>query len=219
MGSLELYFKNTSKAEKKYIRSLAENPDIYLSRYNFAVSEIPLEKLHNALKELKALEEQVLNNTERTGDAAILYKIFFAKAFIYGLLENIPDALENYQRALNFRPDSREIKRNIELLTKNQQGSGKSKKGQKGNKSEEGEQKASAEEQGDQKKDKDSKGKEENKNQDVKGQDEESLKKKNLSEEEVEQILKEIKDQESRVRAKENNKDEGAKGKENDKNW
>lgn len=194
-------------AREFYIGALLERPESIQFRYNLAIANTAGERLSDALKELDAIEESYKNRKVSEADYEDLFKLYFAKAFLHGLTQNVDQALEYYQKALRIKPDAVDVKKNIELLIqqkKSQEGKdgkpSKDKKdgGKKGDKSDKGD-------------NKDSKGKDKDK-QNMKGQDEESLKKKNLSKEEIEQILKEIKDQESKVRAKESQKNkEGQK--------
>lgn len=215
-GAFSVYRQESLEAQKHFVTALLENPYSPVFRYNLSISNMMAEQLSDALKELDALEASYKARKNIKEDLQQIYKIYFAKAFVYGLIQNVDAALDYYQRALRIKPDSLEIKKNIELLVQQQ-------KGQKGKSGKPSDQESDdSSEKGDESKEKgdkeDSEGKDKDK-KDPKGQDEESLKKKNLSKEEIEQILKEIRNQESKVRAKENQKNNEGKGVGNEKPW
>lgn len=213
IGFLKMYMKNPIDAKKKFTEALLENPTYVLARYNLSMSNLHLEQLKDSLKELNALEK-VYENSPKFEYSDQLYKVYFAKGFILGLVQDIDGALASYQNALKIKPKSEEVKNNIEILTS--KGSGRSKNGESDEKKEgkEGDDKTGSEGgKGDSKKGT-GKGNKDN----PKGRDDSSLKRKNLSKEEIKQILKEIKDQESKVRAKEN-KNTDRKGGPSGKTW
>jgi len=192
-------------ARDLYIGALLEDPNSIYYRYNLAIANTAGERLRDAQKELETIELFYKEREVLESDHQALFKLYFAQAFVYGLVQDTEKALAYYQKALQFQ-DSLDVKKNIELLiTQEKQKSkdGKSSKDKKdgGKKGEKSENKGDKE---------DSKGDDKDKKE-IKGQDEDSLKKKNLSPEEIEQILKEIKNQESKVRGKENQKNKGEK--------
>ncbi len=211
-GVFQKYLGNSTQAEKDFKTALLENPYHYVARYNLSMTDLELEKLKDALTEIEEVEKIHLSD-EHLSRSKEMFKVYFAKAFLLGLIEDIPGALESYQKALSVVPDSLEVKNNIEILTKS--GSGKGKKGKSKGKKKGG--KGDGGESGDQKDKSKGQGEGDEKN-DPKGRDDSSLKKKNLSKEEIEQILKEIKNQESRVRAKATKK-KGKSGGQNEKSW
>ncbi len=202
--------ENPRAAKKEFLKALLENPGDDIARYNLAISNLASEQVKDALKEVEALEK-AYEADSRFEMSDRLFNVYFAKAFILGFIQDVPGALGAYQKALRIKPASLKVKNNIEVLTAQSsggKGGGESDPDKKGKKSKgEGDEESSD---GDQK-DK-SKGSNEGDKEDIKGQDDESLKKKNLSKEELEQILKEIKDQESKVRSKENKKNTDKKG-------
>jgi len=202
------------QARQSFLNALLENPKSRVFRYNLSISNIVNEKLKEALNEVEALESFYKEKEIKKSDYDELFKIYFAKGFLYGLIQKTDKALEYYQKALRIKPGSLEVKKNIELLVQ-QKRSQKSKDGKPSY--EEGE---DGEEIGDpdKKGDKDKSAGEQNSEEKSKGE-EESLKRKNLTKEEIEQILKEIKNQESKVRAKESQKNRNKKGTGDEKPW
>jgi len=194
-------------AREHYIGALLENPDSNYYRYNLAISNTAGERLSDALKELEVIESSYKGRKIEDSELADVFKLYFAKAFLHSLTQNVDEALEYYQKALFINPDSIDVKKNIELLIQ-QKKSQQSKDGKPSKDKKDGGKKGEkSDDKGD---NKDSKGNDKDK-KDLKGQDDETLKKKNLTKEEIEQILKEIKDQESEVRAKESQKNKGEK--------
>lgn len=212
LGFFDIKMENPIDAEKEFRLALLEDSNHLLARYNLSMTNLRLEKLKDALKELDSLEKTYEAN-KKFENSAELFHVYFAKAFLLGMINNTPAALETYQKALRIAPDSLEVKNNIEILTK----SG-SKGGKGGESGEEKDGKGGEEGPGGDKKNKKKGSGKGDSNDDPKGQDDSSLKKKNLSKEEIDQILKEIKNQESRVRAKANKK-KGKPGGNNEKTW
>ena len=208
-GTWAVRQKDFVAAQEHYINALLEAPNFDEYRYNLSIANMANERLSDALKELNAIEEQFKQQKITKKDHSRLFKLYFATAFVHGLTQNTDPALDYYQRALEIKPDSKEVKKNIELLIQQSQqqsskdGKKSDKKGKSGKEQDDSQEKGA---------DKNQEGKDKDQDE-VKGQDEESLKKKNLSKEEINQILKEIKEQESKVRAKENQKNKDQKGK------
>ena len=138
-------------------------------------------------------------------------ELAFATHFNMGVLEGADGqfdrALASYQAALEFQPDSVEVKTNIEMLIQQQKkgggkGGGKDKKKGKGDKDK-----------------KDDKGEDDNKdfqNKDPNYKPE--FKGEKMSKKDVEQILGELKKQEQKIRAKHNRKEKKQRAN-NGKNW
>lgn len=215
-GVLEAYFENSKESKEFFLEALTLEPNYFEARYNLALNDMTEEQLANSYKELEYLEAAIVNSTNLSTDikSQSLFKVYFAKAFIKGLLGEIPQALELYQNCLDIHPDSKDVKKNIELLLQGQQGEGGDKQSdEESDKSgKDGKNRSDKSKKGDESKDSEG---EEMSDKDIKGRDDKSLKRKKLSKKEVNQILKEIKKQESEIRSKENTqfKGEGASGK------
>jgi len=216
-GVLELYFEKYDSAKTAFLKSLVFEPGSVYTRYNLSLVSLKQENLVAADKELKFLEKQIWNAKDYKNKSSDLFRVFFAQAFIKTMLKEVPKALAKYQDCLSLDPNSRDVKKNIELLMASQQGEsgqqGKdkssksdSKKGDKDSKDKK--------EGGDQDENDEGKGKDKS-DEDIKGRDDSSLERKKMSEKERAQILKEIKNQESRIRSQENSKykGEGSSGK------
>lgn len=202
---MESYLEQEEKGEKSFTEALLKDPHFEPARYNLAMSHLNQEQIHQAQKELDYIE---LSKNKLGKDS--LYRLYFAKAYVHSLIKNTDAALENYQKALGFKPDSTEIKKNIEILTLQAQQQPQSGKGDKKQKDQASSDQGEGEPQDKGEKDsKNKSGKEKADQQEITGQDDKSLEKKKLSKRDVEQILKEIKKQESRVRSKENSKFKG----------
>ena len=133
----------------------------------------------------------------------------------------MPEALENYQAALELKPDSTETKHNIELLIQNggQNSSGgdnEKKENQDGQGGGQDEQKNENEQDGENKDDKDGKDKKEYSNGNPKYKPR-PFKSGELSEGDVKKILGELKNQEQKIRANFDKKER--KDKKNEKDW
>ncbi|MCB0385819.1 MAG: tetratricopeptide repeat protein [Bdellovibrionales bacterium] len=118
---------------------------------------------------------------------------------------DIESALKYYQAALDLRPDSNEVKTNIELLWQGQSGQGE---GQgKGDQNNEDKEKKPSEDKKDQNRD----GPYDQKKQPM------PFKSKELSQQDMRKILEEIKNQEQKIRAQEN--EQGRKEAPHGKDW
>ena len=215
-GVLDLYFENYEEAKNSFLKALVLEPESALVRYNMSLVDISEERLALADKELSYLEKRVWASKDYKNKPQDLFKILFAQAFLKTMLKDIPGALKKYQDCLELNPKSKEVKKNIELLLSGQSGQSgpQGQKDESKKESKEGDKESQAKNEGDKKDDSDGK---EKAQKDPKGRDDSTLKRKNLSEKEIDQILKEIKNQESKIRAKENNKYEGKRT--NGKTW
>ncbi len=187
-GAVYLRLKDIDAAKNSFSRALINEPRLGVSRYSLAFSLLSAEQHKEAIQELDALI------TEQTSQKN-LFKVYFAKAVVYSLIGELEKALDFYQKCLYIQSDSVEVKTNIELLFGGGDGEGEG----KSNRS-----KLSK------KKDKESKageGDKEKKEQDEKSKDatekekKDSEKKKNLSPQDIERILKELKQQEKKIRS------------------
>ena len=161
------------------------------------------------MKELdKAVSQYKLALKLAPGDSKrereVRFRSLFNTAAVLASQNKNDEALETYQRALELKPDSIETKTNMELLTQSGGGGGQGDKESK-NPQDQGEGGG----EGDKDKDKKFSNKGNSQPQPYKGQD--------LSKQDVDRILDELKQQEESIRAKDQN--EGRKDAPPDKDW
>jgi len=171
-------------AEKQLLNALPKAPFDPVLRLNLGLTYEVQKKPERALKEYNtALRSSVIT------DEAQFYA-HFNSGNASAQLKNIPQALAHYQAALKVRPDSEEVKKNIELLM--QQGGGQGKGDKKdnngqGNEQSENENKGPGENENDQPQDQ--------------GKQKPEFKSQNLSKDDVRKIMEELKSQEKKIRA------------------
>lgn len=182
----------------------------------------PEEERKSLLYALELAQKKSLNTDT-------LFAIQFNLGVHYGRLKKVEEALEHYQAALELKPDSKEVKTNIELLLQQQ-----SKGGESSSSSEKQQGSDSQNNNQDQNKDGDQDKKDQQGNQDQKengenkkddGKRDSSAKYKprpyqgdQLSEGDVKKILGELRNQEQKIRANFDKKEKG-KSYKNEKDW
>lgn len=233
---LEMIYKNNRavgdfKKEKKieayeqFLSLLAIDPFNFTVQFNLGstLSGVAEEAKALALyKDLLTKVDEILPKTTDKDEQQKLLRIKFALLYNLGVsyqsTQDIDPALENYQKALELLPDSQEIKTNIELMfSGGKGGKGKSKDKDKGEgKSGEGEPSEGSE--GDDQKNQDrqqpSEGKEPKEGQGKQGKE---FDQKQMSMENLKQIMDELKQQEQNIRAKVQRK--GGKSEPKEKQW
>ncbi len=133
--------------------------------------------------------------------------------------KDIPKALSYYQKALDYRPDSREVKTNIELALKQQQGGGgNGNDKQQQDKGSEKKDNKDNKDKKDQKDQKDPKDKQDQSQPEPKSQPK-PFQSQALNENDVRRILEELKRQEEQIRAKQNVDNRKTPEKQIDKDW
>jgi Ca-activated chloride channel homolog len=184
-------------AFKDFAKALGK--DAYNPTFHFNLGDAFLKngEVNKALNEYDSVEKSP------KADSELKFKSMFNAGNAAVQAKDIPKALSYYQRALGYKPDSQEVKTNIELALREQQGGGgssdKDKDKDKKDKGNEG--KDDKQQQGDKDKDQDKKEgapKEEPKEQPKPFQS------KALNENDVRRILEELKRQEEQIRAKQN---------------
>lgn len=201
------------EAHERFMESLAEVPFSPEVHYNIGTSFLVNQEFEKALSEY----EQTLKLAAGAGkrEAALRFHAHFNAAIALTQLKRIDEALEHYQRALDLNPESVETKTNIELLTQNQtggQGEGEQQKQDSDNQSgqdQNNQGQAPHQEPTDQQK------KRQQGNQ--KKQEPRPFDSEQLSKQDVQKILEELKRQEEQIRAKMQR--EGAKDAPPDKDW
>lgn len=187
--------EQTSEAYEKFVESLAEAPFSPIVRLNLGVTFEKSEQYQKAFQEYLAAHKNA-------DQAEFKYYALFNAAEVLARQKKIPEALAYYQAALEINPSSREAKTNIELLIQQGGGGGKGDQPQKNQKEGEDE------------------NQEPDENTKMVNRREEKPKpfeSKELSQKDVEKILEELRNQEQKVRAKQNEKK--AKEKPREKDW
>ena len=196
--------EQVSEAYTKFVESLAEEPFSSEVKINLGLAFELNEEKEKALSEYAS----VLKNSKRP---EVRYFALFNTARILGEEKKYNEALNFYQAALEIVPNSREVKTNIELLHQQQQQQGGGGKN----------------DQDDKNKNKDKKDKGEGEDEQDKNQDSprvnrrkqkpKPFKSQELTKKDVEKILEELKNQEQKVRAKQNKKN--TKEQPREKDW
>ncbi len=226
-GIQSLKAGDAAMAGEHFAQALATEPFQSALHLNFALALDAQKRPDEALQSLKTAESMAAS-----ADAVFYSR--FNRAEIQGRAKKVDEALVDYQGALELRPNSLEVKTNIELLIAQQQqqqqnqnkdGEGQPSKDNKDGKGEQNkDQKASKDSQKDPKDDqKDPKDPKDGKDQQKKMNPQGDAKYKprpfqgELSEGDVKKILGEIKQQEQKIRAEYNRKD--VKERPRDKDW
>ena len=111
--------KNLAAAQKSYLQSLVYNRDSLTARLNIALTFELMGDRDKAEREYASIIEDP--NFKNQPD---MFYAYFNWAKILGDLKRNDEALQAYQKALSFRPDSIEVKTNIELLLQERSGRG-----------------------------------------------------------------------------------------------
>lgn len=182
-GVSEVEKENGYQAEKTFIGALADDPFNVVLKYNLGTSYLAQKKYDAATKEYGA----ILRRAELNKDLA--FAAHFNAAVAAQENKNVDLALKHYQGALDLKPDSKEVKTNIELLTNAQGGGGGKGDQQKDPKDPKGDNPGETPQNGDKSKDKPEKP---------------------IGEKEMKDILEELGRQEQRIRALEYGNKKGA---------
>ncbi|MBK9295112.1 MAG: hypothetical protein IPM57_11865 [Oligoflexia bacterium] len=204
--------ENYNEAFNKFVEALSKAPENALMHFNLANTFHKNKETKKALTELEAVEAM------GTADDETKYMAMFNAGNMAVEAKDLPKAMDYYQKALKYKPDSKEVKTNIELALKQEQGGG----GGGGDNDQEQNQEDKDNKDG--KDGKDNKDKKQdpknNENKDDKqGQKKQPqpFKSKDLNESDVRRILEELKRQENEIRAKSQknkpSKEEPASGK------
>lgn len=199
--------ENNQQAYQSFLEGLSHSPMDPTLKLNLGFTFYLNEEYAKALKESRSVAQQAKDSDGR-------FYGYFNAAKAAEKLKDIPLALSLYQKALAERPQSKEVKTNIELLFQGGEGEG------------EGEQQSENPENQDQKQPNEGSGEQEQKNPPPEGKGQQPEQKKQqpkpfqsqeLTDDDVRKILEELKDQENRIRANEMQK--GAKEAPRDKDW
>lgn len=200
-GVRALKEERASDSYNYFAQSLAEMPFSPEAHFNLGTTYFLNKEFEKAQKQFAEAAELANKN----GNQVAEFASHFNAAVAATEAKQTEAALESYQKALNLKPDSIEVKTNIELLTRAQSGG------------EGGENKEPKEDQGE--------GNQEQKQQQNSGQPNQQQQKKQpkpfdskeMSQQDVNRIVEELKRQEEQIRAK--FQGEKIKSAPNDKDW
>lgn len=189
-------------AHNYFAQSLAELPFSPEAHFNLGTTYFANKEFEKAQKEF----EQAANLAKASKNEEAEFVSHFNAAVSASETKQIDAALDSYQRALAVKPDSVEVKTNIELLVRSQSG-------------------GDGEDNKDQKKDEGGQGDKDQKPKPNQGQQQKQQQKpqpkpfdsKDMSQQDVNRIVEELKRQEEQIRAKFQN--EKMKSAPNDKDW
>lgn len=212
--------QNYLMAQEKFIQALAKEPFLSNIHFNLALSFYGLQQVDKA-------EASYLTAIKLASDEEIKFMSYFNLGEMFGKIKNTELALKYYQEALRMKPDSQETKINIELLIQQQQQQDQKGQGQSKDQQDQQDEKDKK----DQKDKQDSKGEQEKKDEKDQGEKEQDqpkqygknkpqpkeFKSEELSQNDVNKILGELKQQEQKIRAEFNKK--AGKEKARDKDW
>jgi Ca-activated chloride channel homolog len=209
--------KKPVEAFDRFTESLADLPFRPEVHYNLGTSFLANKEVDKALSQFQEAVRLAPGDSLREG--AVRFRAYFNAGVALTELKRIDEALEMYQRALNEVPDSIEAKTNIELLVQSQAGGG----GGEDEKDQENQQ-----DKGNQKDSKPKEGQDQDKSkpdqpQQFQNQPKEKptprpFKSDQLSQQDVNRILEELKRQEEQIRAR-MQQQQGGKDAPPDKDW
>lgn len=189
-------------AHNFFAQSLAEIPFSPEAHFNLGTTYFVNKEFEKAKREF----EQAANLAKSANNSEAEFASHFNAAVSSAEAKQVDAALDSYQRALALKPDSIEVKTNIELLTRAQSGGG-------------------GEDEKEQKKDEGGEGDKDKKPQPSQGEQQQQKQKpqpkpfnsKDMSQQDVNRIVEELKRQEEQIRAKFQN--EKMKSAPNEKDW
>lgn len=201
--------ENYNEAFNKFADALSKDPESPIMHFNLANTFHKNGQTPKALTELEAVEAM----PQASADAK--YMAMFNAGNMAVEAKDLTKAMGYYQKALQYKPDSQEVKTNIELALRDPQGGGG------GGKDDEKKEKQ------DQKQDqKENENKDENKGEKKEQKPDQGqrpkpkpFQSKDLNEADVKRILEELKRQENEIRAKNQKKNKNAEVPQSGKDW
>lgn len=185
----ELFLADKTFEAKQIIQNeVIQNPNSPELKYNFG-------KIFEKTNEVEDSIREYLSAAKSTQNSELQFQALFNAAKLYADKKDIKNGLKYYQMALDLKPDSVEVKTNIELLVQSGGGGGG-----------EGQNNQQQDQQGDQKDQKQGDGKEQQQQPPQSGQQQKQsapqFKSQELTEQDVRRILEELKRQEDQIRKK-----------------
>jgi tetratricopeptide (TPR) repeat protein len=218
-GARKLSKGQSVEAYDQFTQALTDLPFSGDVHYNIATTFLTNQEFEKAINEYAQAMKLAKGETDH--DKSVRFYSLFNSAVAMTELKKTDEALELYQQALEIKPDSVETKTNMELLSANggggQGGDDKDDK-QDQNKDQKGngkDQKDSKDGKDDKKDQKPQQG--QNQDQQKEKQKPKPFKSEDLTQQDVNKILEELKNQEERVRAEMNH--EGPKDVSPEKDW
>jgi tetratricopeptide (TPR) repeat protein len=208
-GVSYLLRKEYYRAHKEFMSALEDDPLNLTVQMNLGLNYEANEEHEKAEKTYLSILPLLPENSEYS------FPAHFNLGVIQGVQRKIPAALASYQKALEMKPDSKEVKTNIELLWQGGQGEGDGKDQENQKDSKSGKQGRNGKDDKDQKDQKDQKQPNESDNKQKKKP--RPFQSQELKQEDVKRIMDELKNQEQNIRAQEYQK--GAKEPANSKDW
>ncbi len=189
--------KKFLEAQDQFVELLSDHPFQPTYQYNLGTSFILIEERNKAIQ----MFQEILK--KKPIPPTVEFLALFNLGFLYSAEEggDVEKALDYFQKALAFNPESKEIKINIELLMRGGKGGGKGDKENPEDSKDQGED-------GEQPKEPQKFTNKKQPNQ---------FDSKDMSKNDVKKILEELKKQEQRIRAKHDRK--GGKEADREKNW
>ncbi len=199
-----------SKALQELVDVVSDRPFDPIPLFNTSSSLLGLSRIEDAEKTLRILVDIAIPDAEKNKLyppatlAAVKFVTHFNYAYVLSKKGELNNALENYQSALDIYPRSLEVKTNIELLVQQMQGGG----GKSDQENEDDQQDQEGEGQGQQQKQQEQEQQSDQQKQQKKQKNKKpkEFKSKELSKQDVKQILDELKRQEEDIRKRINEK-------------
>jgi tetratricopeptide (TPR) repeat protein len=117
VGSRELEKGSFTDAQKDFLRALSIDPFIGELHVNLGLTYQALQQGDAAIQSYQSAEKWARN-------PGVSFVSRFNQGVLHGENKKVDEALDDYQRSLEIRPDSLEAKTNIELLIAAQKGDG-----------------------------------------------------------------------------------------------
>lgn len=185
LGLKLLKDKNYSSAREEFLYILEKKPFLFPVRLNLALVESLQKNIPNAIGEYHVVAEDASDKEER-------FQAHFNTAILQFLSRKTPASLNHYQQALKEKPESMEVKVNIELMMLVHE----QEKKQQQQEQKEQEQKE------ENKQNKDSKDGSEQKVQEMKEEQSEEKMKEKMNEDQIQFIFKELEERERKLRSR-----------------
>lgn len=216
LAELDIKKEKHEDALSKYYSILEDNSERAEIHSNIGVLLNTMQKSEDSLKSL----EHALKLAKDQSNLEMIFKVYYNLAVYYGAQKKIPEALANYQAALDIVPTSNEIKTNIELLLQQQQQKQQDQQGQNNQNKQDKQNEQQKDESDPSADDKEEKNKKnEQKRENSPQYQPRPFKEDQLLERDVKKILSELRNQEQKIMANFGKKEKKGTSKKNEKDW